>query len=86
MVAVPMPKKKSFIIPLRLQWSASQPAGIENVPKAMKPPRASGVSSAYDCCYATAMASTAVGKISIARWSTKWPTSAGRSRGGRGFA
>ena len=44
-VAAPMPKKNTRIIPVRLQWSASHPAGIEQAPKATKPPRASGSSS-----------------------------------------
>jgi len=33
MLAVPMPKKNTTIMPCRLQRSASQPAGIEKAPK-----------------------------------------------------
>src|SRR5688572_20162269 len=39
----------------------------------MKPPSASGSSSAYGCCHSRAKAITTTGKMSIARWSTKWP-------------
>ena len=37
-VVAPMPMKNTAIIVSRLQRSASQPAGRENAPKAMKPP------------------------------------------------
>ena len=33
----PMPMKKITIMPSRLHLSASQPAGMANTPKAMKP-------------------------------------------------
>ena len=33
----PMPRKKTTIMPRRLQWSPSQPAGRVPAPKAMKP-------------------------------------------------
>jgi hypothetical protein len=66
--AKPAPKKKTVIIPFRLQRSASQPDGKENRPKAMNPGVAYGINSAYDRPHSRIRTSAAtVAKISMNR-------------------
>ena len=47
MVAAPIPRKNTAIIPGRLHLSASQAAGIENTPNATNPAVAKGINSEY---------------------------------------
>ena len=67
--------KNTTIMPSRVHISASHPAGRENRPKAKKPRCRHKRSVRHSSCpiRGASTSATAVAKISMNRWSRKWP-------------